>query len=181
VRSPEPRALAQRRFAASMREPIVFFEANAARVALASRDLAKAFAAGHRLLAYGSGAQRSDALHVSVEFVHPVIVGKRALPAIALEDDFARQLEAIGEPGDVALAIVGSHDDPAARAALQVARRRGLVCIALVAGRAADWSADHVFAVESADPYVVQEVHETLYHVLWEQVHVFLEHAGMLT
>ena len=62
-----------------------FFTAEAARIAELCRLLAERFLAGGRLLACGASPQdRSDARHVAVEFVHPVIVGKRALPAICL-------------------------------------------------------------------------------------------------
>ncbi len=173
------REVARARFRASTEIPADFFEANAARIALACRDLARAFHAGHRLLVLGEGAQWSDAVHVSVEFVHPVIVGKRALPALALQGDGLAQLRAIGEPGDVVLGLATGGSEPV-RAAVDAARRMGLQTITLVGQVGSDWPGDHVFAVPSDDPFVVQEVHETLYHVLWELVHVFLDHPGML-
>jgi D-sedoheptulose 7-phosphate isomerase len=173
------REVARARFRASTEVPIDFFEANAARIALACRDLARAFHAGHRLLVLGEGAQWSDALHISVEFVHPVIVGKRALPALALQGDGLAQLRAIGEPGDVVLGLATTRSEPV-RAAVKAARRMGLQTITLVGGEESGWPGDHVFAVPSDDPFVVQEVHETLYHVLWELVHVFLDHPAML-
>lgn len=57
-----------------------FFSREAGRLALACRDMAERFLQGGRLLAFGRGPYATDAQHVSVEFVHPVIVGKRALP-----------------------------------------------------------------------------------------------------
>ncbi len=173
------REIARARFRASTEVPLAFFAASAERIAHACRDLARAFHRGHRLLVFGEGAQWSDALHVSVEFVHPVIVGKRALPALALSGDFARQLRVLGEPRDVALGLAAGESD-AVREGLAVARDLGLGTMALVGGVEDGWPADHVFAVPSDDPWIVQEVHETLYHVLWELVHVFLEHPGTL-
>lgn len=175
------RRLARARFRESTEAPAAFFEANADRISLACRDLARAFHDGHRLLVWGESGRWSDAVHVSVEFVHPVIVGKRALPAVALAGDPLAQLRALGEPGDAALVFVGD-DVERARVALAAARERAMVTIALsgeiaVAGAL---QADHVFAVPHGDPGVVQEIHETLYHVLWELVHVFLEHPGTL-
>lgn len=178
--APHPlREVARARFRASTEIPTAFFAAHAERIALACRDLARAFHAGHRLLVLGDGAQWSDAVHVSVEFVHPVIVGKRALPAIALQGDGFAWLRATGEPGDVLLALAAGPSERV-REAVEVARGMGLGTLALVAGNKSDLPADHVFAVPSDDPFIVQEVHETLYHVLWELVHVFLDHPGML-
>jgi D-sedoheptulose 7-phosphate isomerase len=127
-----------------------FFAAEAERLARLCDEMAVRFLAGGRLLAVGSsGPARSDAHHVAVEFVHPVIVGKRALPALAVED-----LAAEAEPGDIVIAFDG---DPA------VARERGCLMI-------------EGFDPPTRDPFVRQELIETLYHVLWELVHVFIEH-----
>jgi D-sedoheptulose 7-phosphate isomerase len=127
-----------------------FFEAHAERLARLCDEMAVRFLAGGRLLALGrSGAARSDAHHVAVEFVHPVIVGKRALPALAVED-----LAAEAEPGDIVIAFDGDA---------AVARERGCLMI-------------EGFEPPTDDPFVRQELIETLYHVLWELVHVFIEH-----
>src|SRR5919198_709584 len=83
------RALVQTRFEQSMAVPEAFFAAEAGRIAEACWAMARRFHAGGRLLAFGNGAWATDAQHVSVEFVHPVIVGKRALPALALTNDSA--------------------------------------------------------------------------------------------
>lgn len=171
--------VARARFGASVDVSTAFFQANAERIALACRDLARVFHAGHRLLVFGRGAQWSDAVHVSVEFVHPVIVGKKALPALAIQADWVAQLRAVGEPGDAAMGMAAGAD-PEVQEALELARDRGMTTFALVGRGERLGPADHVFSVPSDDPFVVQEVNETLYHVLWEQVHVFLEHPGML-
>jgi D-sedoheptulose 7-phosphate isomerase len=174
------RQLARDRFLASTEVSTAFFVASADRLALCCRDLAGAFQAGHRLFVFGEGAQRTDALHVAVEFVHPVIVGKRALPALAVPDAPAAELRVVGEAGDVALGIAAGRDIPAVREALGVARGRGMVTVALVGQDTSGWMADHVFAVDSRDPAVVQEVHEIAYHVLWELAHVFLDNPATL-
>src|SRR3981081_4139791 len=87
--SPELKALVTRRFEQSMTIPEVFFAAEEERIAQACWGMARRFHQGGRLLAFGNGASATDAQHVSVEFVHPVIVGKRALPALALTNDSA--------------------------------------------------------------------------------------------
>jgi D-sedoheptulose 7-phosphate isomerase len=137
-----------------------FFTGEAERIAELSRRLAERFVRGGRLLAVGSSPQDwSDAHHVAVEFVHPVIVGKRALPALALRAD---QLELLAQPDD---ALISFGIDPPAPA--------GCLTIGFEPG-----SADWTFEPPSDDPFVRQELVETLYHVLWETVHVFLEHLG---
>jgi D-sedoheptulose 7-phosphate isomerase len=111
-----------------------FFAAEAKRVARLCHHMAERFAKGGRLLALGgTPAARSDARHVAVEFVHPVIVGKRALPALALTGEggpLLRQAELLAAPGD--MAIVFGTDDPDAEtdAALALLRDRGCLTIA---------------------------------------------------
>lgn len=178
------RDAAHGRFRASVEAPGAFFDARAADLGRACLDLASAFHRGHRLLVVGTAAQASDALHVSVEFVHPVIVGKRALPALAITDAPADWLRPLAEAGDVVLGLShggSSVEDAAVREALAVAGERGCLRIAMVARDVEGWDAEHVFAVDSPDPFVVQEVQETAYHVLWELVHVFLDHPEMLS
>src|ERR1700680_1451473 len=86
---PELKALVTARFEQSMRIPETFFVTEAEQIAQACWGMARRFHQGGRLLAFGNGALATDAQHVSVEFVHPVIVGKRALPALALTNDSA--------------------------------------------------------------------------------------------
>ena len=75
-----------------------FFEAEAPRLAEACHEMSRRFLAGGRLLAFGNGPATTDAQHVSVEFVHPVIVGKRALSALDLGPDFERRLPVLLQP-----------------------------------------------------------------------------------
>src|SRR4051794_703052 len=87
--SADLRALVEARFAQSIAVPETFFEVEAEKIAEACWAMAKRFHRGGRLLAFGNGSAATDAQHVSVEFVYPVIVGKRALPALALTNDSA--------------------------------------------------------------------------------------------
>ena len=73
-----------------------FFAREAPRLAEACREMSERFLRGGRLLAFGRGPYATDAQHVSVEFVHPVIVGKRALPALDLSLPFEPWLEDSG-------------------------------------------------------------------------------------
>jgi D-sedoheptulose 7-phosphate isomerase len=160
----------------------VFFEAEAERLARCCHRMAERFARGGRLIAFGRSPQaRSDVRHVAVEFVHPVIVGKRALPAIGLAaegGDLRDQFLGVAEPEDIAIAFTGAERDVDAETAgaLAAARKRGCLTLAF-APLGAEWE----FPPPVDDPPVRQELVETLYHVLWELVHVFFEHRGLLT
>jgi D-sedoheptulose 7-phosphate isomerase len=153
-----------------------FFPAEAGRIARLCHRMAERFARGGRLVALGrSPSERSDVRHVAVEFVHPVIVGKRALPAIGLAGEggpLPRQAELVCEPDDITMAF-GVH--PETVEALGVAARRGCLTIGF-APVGAEWA----FEPPSEDELIRQELVETLYHVLWELVHVFFEHRGLL-
>jgi D-sedoheptulose 7-phosphate isomerase len=156
-----------------------FFAAEAERIAHLCHSMAERFARGGRLVAFGQSlAARSDVRHVAVEFVHPVIVGKRALPAIGLAGEggpLTLQVGLVIEPDDIAVAFGTDDESAETTAALAVARERGSLSIAF-----SDVAADWTFQLPSRDPFIRQELVETLYHVLWELVHVFFEHRGLL-
>src|ERR671923_467561 len=109
-----------------------WFEAQAEPLARLCHQMAERFARGGRLLALGDSPQdRSDVRHVTVEFVHPVIVGKRALPAIGLAVEggpLAAQLELVAEADDIAVAFEAGEAETAR--AVAVARARGCLTIA---------------------------------------------------
>jgi D-sedoheptulose 7-phosphate isomerase len=134
-------AVAERRREANA----TWFAAEADRLARLCREMAERFARGGRLLATGDV---SDSRHVAVEFVHPVIVGKRALPALAVT---ARELELLAEPDDMVIAF-----------GVEVPETPAMVID---------------LAPPVDDPFIRQELVETSYHLLWELVHVFLEHS----
>jgi D-sedoheptulose 7-phosphate isomerase len=156
-----------------------FFAAEAERLARLCHLMAERFARGGRLVAFGSSpAARSDARHVAVEFVHPVIVGKRALPALGLAGeggDLAGQVGLLVRPDDIAIAFGIDEAGGEAARALAAARARGCLTVAFAPSEAEWW-----FDPPSDDPAVRQELVETLYHVLWELVHVFFDHRGLL-
>src|SRR6202166_4604625 len=80
-----------------------FFAQEAYQLAEACREMSERFLRGGRLLAFGRGPYATDAQHVSVEFVHPVIVDKRALPALDLSMAFRTWVEAILCADDMAM------------------------------------------------------------------------------
>jgi D-sedoheptulose 7-phosphate isomerase len=129
---------------------------------------------GGRLLAFGRGPYATDAQHVSVEFIHPVIVGKRALPALDLSIAFGPWVEAIVRPADIVMGFGPPEGDPQVLAAVAAARRRGAQTFALPGEEA-----DYAVGAPSPDPFIHQEMVEVLYHTLWETVHVFFEHRRL--
>jgi D-sedoheptulose 7-phosphate isomerase len=151
-----------------------FFAREADRLAHACREMAARFSRGGRLLAFGSGSAITDAQHVAVEFVHPVIVGKRALPALDVSAASCGSLSALVGSDDIVMGFAAAPGDPAFDRALQMAAARGAQTFALP-GRGATYAIDTI----DGDPFVHQEIVEMLYHVLWETVHVFLEHAPL--
>jgi D-sedoheptulose 7-phosphate isomerase len=162
---------------------VAALDAESDALAAACRAMAECFGRGGRLLAMGRGTAAADAAHVVVEFVHPVIVGKRALPALALPDGgSAATVSLFGRAGDIVLAFVADGRSAVLAEALAAAVRARMLTIALLGGDggmvAAVPGLDHVIVVPSADPLVVREAHVTVYHVLWELVHVFLDAAG---
>src|ERR1700730_3998602 len=151
-----------------------FFSREAPRLAEACREMSERFLRGGRLLAFGRGPYATDAQHVSVEFVHPVIVGKRALPALDLSVLFRPWLEAILRPEDIVMGFGPPEGDSEIWATLQEAHRQDAMTFALP-------GVEGSFAVNatSQDPFLHQEMIEVLYHALWETVHVFFEHREL--
>ncbi|HEY7171083.1 MAG TPA: SIS domain-containing protein [Vicinamibacterales bacterium] len=147
------------------------FDREADRLAGACEEMAGRFQRGGRLLAFGRGAAATDAQHVSVEFVHPVIVGKRALPALDLSAAFAQSLPVMTTEADIVMGFAPPAGDPDVDAALAAAGRRGAQTFGLCA------PARFQIETPTRDPFVSQELIEVLYHTLWETVHVFFEHG----
>ena len=151
-----------------------FFQREAVRLAEACREMSERFLRGGRLLAFGRGPFATDAQHVSVEFVHPVIVGKRALPALDLSILFGPWLRTILRPEDIVMGFGPPEGDPAVWAGLQEAHTHDAMTFALP-------GIEGSYAVQAAteDPFMHQEMIEILYHTLWETVHVFFEHREL--
>ena len=155
---------------------------------LAAATMLEAIKAGHKLLLFGNGGSASDAQHMSAELVGRFQRERAAIAAIALTTDtsiltsiandysfkqvFARQIEALGQAGDVAFGISTSGESPNVLIALQAAKAQGLKTVALTGrdggsvGRAADIHVN----VPDQNAARVQEVHRTLMHVICEIV-----------
>jgi D-sedoheptulose 7-phosphate isomerase len=163
-------------------------------IVLACRAIAQRFRGGATLITFGNGASATDAEHIAVEFLHPVIVGKRALPAVSLTGDvaalsdiatrtgwndvFSSALRSLARPHDIALGISADGRCVNVARALATAKTLGLVTVALTGGAAGTpvaRAADHAVLVRSREPLVVKEMIVTVYHILWELVHVLLD------
>src|SRR5262249_12972619 len=169
-------------------------------IALACHSMAQRLHQGGKLIAFGNGTSSTDAQHIAVEFVHPVMVGKRALPAISLTNDvatltgiadryswrdvFAYQLRYLAQPQDIAIGLSQANHDENVWRGLSIAQQMGLLTIALTGGssapRAASTTVDYALVVPAEEPQIVKEIQVTMYHILWELVHVFLEQPGLL-
>ena len=169
-----------------------FFQAEADRIEALVRAMAERFARGGRLYCMGNGGSATDAQHVAVEFFHPILEKRRALPALALTADpalvtaisndrdfatiFSDQLRVLATAADMALAISTSGHSPNLVRGLEAARDLGLLTIAFAGkdgGRLVDL-ADHCFVVPSFSIHRIQETHVALYHIMWDLVHVAL-------
>jgi D-sedoheptulose 7-phosphate isomerase len=151
-----------------------FFAGEASRLAVACREMSERFLRGGRLLAFGRGPYATDAQHVSVEFVHPVIVGKRALPALDLSLAFEPWLKVLVRPQDMVMGFGPPEGDPEIWSALDAAHERGAMTFALPGG-----DGSYAAAAATQDPFMHQELIEILYHTLWETVHVYFEHREL--
>jgi D-sedoheptulose 7-phosphate isomerase len=169
-----------------------FFSKYAEQIEAMSKDMAERFRSGKKLLVMGNGGSLCDALHFCVEFTHPIIEKRKAFPVIPLMTDictitavsndldysrvFVNQLELLGQPGDMALAVSTSGKSPNLIYALEAAREREMLTIAWLGkdgGRLAEM-ADYSFIVPSYSVHRIQEVHATLVHVAWDLIHIAL-------
>ena len=151
-----------------------FFARESLRLAEACREMSEHFLRGGRLLAFGHGPYATDAQHVSVEFVHPVIVGKRALPALDLSVLFGPWIETLARPADIVMGFGPPEGDAEVRETLDAAASRGAMTFALP-GKTGSYAVDPVMP----NAFMHQELIEILYHTLWESVHVFFEHREL--
>lgn len=183
-------AMVMRKCAESVETKQKFFEQYADAIGELSQKMAERFSVGHQLWVMGNGGSACDAQHIAVEFVHPILEKRRALPAfdlvsavpvltaIANDKDYARvfvdQIELWGKPGDMALAISTSGNSPNLIYALQAARRKDMLTIAFSGkdgGRLAG-AAEYCFTVPTYSTHRIQESHVTLLHILWDLIHV---------
>jgi D-sedoheptulose 7-phosphate isomerase len=175
-----------------------FFEENAEALERCVRAMAERFRAGGRLWSIGNGGSACDAQHVAVEFQHPIIEKRRALPAVALTTDnamltaigndtdfshvFVDQIELLARSGDILLGLSTSGASSNVNRALKRGREMGLLTIGF-AGRDGGQMpdvCDHCFTVKTWSIHRVQETHTALLHLLWDQLHVAMGEDDVL-
>ncbi len=160
-----------------------FFREQAGLLDTAARKTAVALAGGHKILLCGNGGSAGDAQHLAGEFVNRFLMERPPLAAVALSTDssvltaigndfgfdqvFAKQVRALGQPGDVLVGISTSGNSPNVVAALECAREQGLVTIGLTGGRGGTMNGlcDILFAVPHELTPLIQEVHIAAGHV----------------
>jgi D-sedoheptulose 7-phosphate isomerase len=165
-----------------------FFAEHVGQILEAGRMIAERLRAGGKVLAFGNGGSAADAQHFSGELVVRFLRARRALAALALTTDpsvltatandlgydqvFKRQVEAHGQPGDVAFGISTSGRSPSVVLAMQEARERGLFTVALTGqgGGLLPPLADVLIDVPHAETPRIQEVHGMIVHILCEIV-----------
>ena len=167
-----------------------FFTAEAERIAACCAAMARAFDSGARLFVMGNGGSSCDAAHIAVEFMHPIIEKRPALPAVSLNTDtalltavgndrdfsiaFVEQLRMLGRAGDMALGISTSGKSANVNRALQTAREMNMLTVGFSGrdgGRMPEFC-DWCFTVPSFSIHRIQESHETLLHIIWDLIHV---------
>jgi len=181
-----------------------FFEGNKETVLAVSLAIARAYHRGRKILVCGNGGSATDAQHVAVEFMHPITVGRKALPAICLSNDMAmvtavandvgfadiyvRQIIALGQAGDVLLGISTSGNSENLIHAFATGQRMGLITIGFAGGDGGQMLTlkdeellDFCLSVPTSSIHRIQETHVTLYHIIWDLVHTLLEHPAMLS
>jgi D-sedoheptulose 7-phosphate isomerase len=186
------RARLEKAVAESIRLKSEFIDQEAEAVVAAAQMLAATFRAGGRVLLFGNGGSAADAQHLAAEFVNRFQVERPPLAALALTTDtsiltavgndyefreiFAKQVQALGRPRDVAWGISTSGSSPNVVRGLQVARDLGLKTLALSGrdGGPVASLADVALIVRSHDTPRVQEVHITIGHVLCDLVDFLL-------
>lgn len=175
-----------------------FFEENCDLLERCVVEVAARFGRGGRLLVMGNGGSACDAQHIAVEFQHPIIEKRKALPALALTVDtalitaigndrdfsriFVEQLDMLARPDDILLGISTSGASANVNRALKRGREMGLLTIGYAGrdgGRMPE-SCDYCFIVRSWSIHRVQETHTTLLHLFWDQLHVAMGEDDVL-
>jgi len=154
----------------------------------AATDCLRSLRAGGKILVFGNGGSAAEAQHFAAELVNKFLKTRPALRAVALSTDtsvltsigndsgfdrvFSRQVEALAEKGDVALALSTSGNSPNVINALKAAKKKKLVTIAMT-GKGGGKMArlpDHLLDVASFETPRIQEAHLFLLHLLAEEI-----------
>jgi D-sedoheptulose 7-phosphate isomerase len=172
----------------SLRVKTRFFEENTKTIVTTAETIAQALRSGRKILFFGNGGSAADAQHLAAELVGRFGPDRSALPGISLSTDtsiltalgndygydkvFARQIEALGQAGDVAVAISTSGNSPSVIEAIDVARSKGIFIVGFTGetgGKMKD-RVDVLFRVPSRQTPRIQETHLLLGHILCDLI-----------
>ena len=172
----------------SLRVKSEFFQNNATLIADTAEKMAQALRDGRKILLFGNGGSAADAQHIAAEFIGRFIPDRMPLAALSLAADssaltslgndygfnavFSRQVQALGNTGDIAIGISTSGNSPNVLEAMDVARTKGLLTIGFTgeSGGKMNGRTDVLFRVPSGMTPRIQETHITLGHVLCELI-----------
>ena len=172
----------------SLRVKSEFFQNNATLIADTAEKMAQALRDGRKILLFGNGGSAADAQHIAAEFVGRFMPDRMPLAALSLATDssaltslgndygfnavFSRQVQALGNTGDIAIGISTSGNSPNVLEAMDVARTKGLLTIGFTgeSGGKMNGRTDVLFRVPSGMTPRIQETHITLGHVLCELI-----------
>ncbi len=175
-----------------------FIALNASRLCQVAKVITDQISVGHKILLFGNGGSAADAQHLAAEFVNRLMINRRAVPAVSLATDtsvitsianddcfekvFSRQIEALGQPGDIAWGISTSGESANVIEGFRTAKKNNLICIALLgkSGGTLKNMADYSLVVQSDSAQRIQEVHITIGHALCEWVEYSLFHDEAL-
>jgi D-sedoheptulose 7-phosphate isomerase len=184
----DPRSLIEYFVAESVRVKSEFFQSNATLIADTAQKMARSIKEGRKVLLFGNGGSAADAQHIAAEFVGRFIPDRIPLPAISLATDtsaltalgndygfdtvFSRQVQALGNAGDIAIGISTSGNSPNVLAALDAARAKSMLTVGFTGqdGGKMNGHADVLFRVPSRMTPRIQETHITLGHILCELI-----------
>lgn len=177
---------------------LAFLDEHAETLERCVRAMAVRFQEGGVLYTMGNGGSSCDAAHIAVEFAHPIIEKRRALPALALSQDpafltavgndsdfshiYAERLEALVTPKDIALGVSTSGASANVNRALRLAKKRDLLTVGFAGrdGGAMVDVCDFCFVVSSWSIHRIQEAHTVLLHLLWDQLQVAMGEDDVL-
>lgn len=182
------RDIAEAIFRESAGLQLAFLEGHLDLVVRTAGAISEALRAGRKILVFGNGGSAADAQHLAGELVNHFLLDRPALPAIALTTNgsiltsisndrefaqvFARQIEALGSAGDVAIGISTSGQSPSVVCGIETAGKMQLCTVAFTGGDGGKLAglADYAFVVPSQSTPRIQEVHATLGHALCQLV-----------
>ncbi len=178
----------EKAFRESAEVKLKFLQEYTERIVEVTDLILNAYRQGHKLLFFGNGGSATDASHLAAELVNRYRRNREGLPAIALTTDmsvitsigndisyneiFARQLQALGQKGDIAIAISTSGNSPNVLRAVEAAKQKGITTIGFTGGTGGKLVnlVDHAFVVPSKNTARIQETHITLGHIICELV-----------